>query len=252
MRASRSIVVGVDPSGEYAATLRVGMALAQETGAAMNVVTAKTGRAPAHAIRDAAVAHRAALIVIGRTRRGTFGHAENGTTFGRGAPGTTAERLLTGAGCPVVVVPESLEPDWALRRVGVGFVESDEGHEALAAGAVLAAAIDGSLAVRTIAASGSRGRDAAGTALRSALARHSLGAATGELLEGDRESTLVEWSGVLDLLVCGWSGDTDAVVFAGLARRLIREARCPVVMVPRGTGGALHELALPEALRSVP
>ena len=54
------------------------------------------------------------------------------------APGTTAERLLHGGSCPVLVAPAGLAADWAPERIGVGYVAVEEAEHALAAADALA------------------------------------------------------------------------------------------------------------------
>ena len=82
----------------------------------------------------------ASMLVVGSTAKGPLG---------RVAPGATAERLLHGAPCPVAVAPMELAADWRLRRIGVGFLDVEEGHEALRAGAELARAAGGTLHAMT-------------------------------------------------------------------------------------------------------
>ena len=73
----------------------------------------------------------AALIVVGSASSGRLG---------RVLPGTTGERLLAGAPCPVAVAPSghSLTVSGRARRVGVAFDGSAEAHAALRAGAAVA------------------------------------------------------------------------------------------------------------------
>src|SRR5918994_380190 len=61
------------------------------------------------------------------------------------ASGTTAERLLHGSACPVAVAPAGLPDGWTPRTIGVGFIDLDEGRNALAAAAALARLSDASL-----------------------------------------------------------------------------------------------------------
>ena len=55
--------------------------------------------------------------MVGSTRRGPVG---------RVTPGSTAERLLHGAPCPVAVTPAKLAAGWTPRHVGVGFVDVED------------------------------------------------------------------------------------------------------------------------------
>ena len=87
------------------------------------------GPSPARVLHDAAVERDASMIVVGSTHRGPLG---------RVAPGSTAERLLHGAPCAVAVATAGMRDDWRPVSVGVAFVDVEEGHEALRAGAALA------------------------------------------------------------------------------------------------------------------
>ena len=76
------------------------------------------------------IAHETAagLIVAGSTDRGRAS---------RVLVGSTAERLLQGSPCPVALAPHGYEPA-SIATIAVGFVDSPEGHEALAAAHALA------------------------------------------------------------------------------------------------------------------
>jgi nucleotide-binding universal stress UspA family protein len=49
----------------------------------------------------------------------------------------------------------------------------------------------------------------------------------------------------MDLLVCGSRGygPLRAVLLGSVSRRITAEARCPVIVIPRGVKGALETLA---------
>ena len=74
-------------------------------------------------------AEDAGLLVVGSTRRGAVG---------RVLPGSTAERLMHGAPCPIAIVPPGWEAGGGLNTIGVAYVDSDEGREALLGGYGLA------------------------------------------------------------------------------------------------------------------
>jgi nucleotide-binding universal stress UspA family protein len=208
---------------------------------------------PAHALHDAAVAEDAAIVVVGSTHTGRAG---------RVLPGQTAERLLHGAPCPVAVVPEGYRdlsrPE--IRRIGVGYVDSDEGRAALAAAAELSGALDAELEIAsavppelygTAELSGDPSYAmvhddlVAGTreSLATAVATVPDGART-VLLDGDAADELVRLSSDLDLLIVGSRGygPLRAVLAGGVSGRVIRAAHCPVVVVPRGVPAPLAEL----------
>ena len=53
-------------------------------------------------------------------------------------PGSTAQRLMHGAPCPIAVVPRSWQRGDGLRTIGVGYVDTAEGHNALEGALALA------------------------------------------------------------------------------------------------------------------
>ena len=72
------------------------------------------------------------MIVVGSSPRGARR---------RISPGSTGERLLHGAICPVAVAPRGLRerpPDTPVQRIGVAYVDSPEAREALRVAAELA------------------------------------------------------------------------------------------------------------------
>ena len=96
-----------------------------------------------HLLQTVAEDEAVDLIVVGSTRTGRMG---------RVLPGSTAERLLHGAPCPVAVAPVGYRDavDHPLRRIGVAFDGSDEARAALRAGVVLAASSGAQLDVVTV------------------------------------------------------------------------------------------------------
>ena len=73
---------------------------------------------------DLAEERGAALLVLGSSHHGAIG---------RIALGSTADRLLHGAPCAVAVAPVGFaERMRGIDRVGAAFLDSEEGHEALA------------------------------------------------------------------------------------------------------------------------
>ena len=80
------------------------------------------GRGARTAARDRARS-RPGFVVVGSTKRGVIGQI---------APGTTAQRVINGCACPVVVVPNGHNPPQRLSSIGVG-VRSDAGGSPRAA-----------------------------------------------------------------------------------------------------------------------
>jgi nucleotide-binding universal stress UspA family protein len=65
-----------------------------------------------------------------------------------------------------------------------------------------------------------------------------------EAFVGDPAETLLSLSESLDLLVCGSRGygPLRAVLLGSVARRVVAEARCPVIVLPRGVRASLEAL----------
>ncbi|WP_053226373.1 universal stress protein [Solirubrobacter soli] len=210
---------------------------------------------PAKALHQLAHAEQAALVVVGSSHTGRAG---------RVVPGSTAERLLHGSPCSVAVVPKDYRnhPDDPIRRIGVAYVDTDEGRAALSAATALARALRAELVVIGILSTesivmppyiGSPGP----ASLRVDLERYVEEqvhqavdtvpddvAATGFRATGDTADLLVARSNELDLLVMGSRGygPLHAVLAGGVSGRVLRDAHCPVIVVPRGIEAPLDVL----------
>jgi nucleotide-binding universal stress UspA family protein len=197
----------------------------------------------------------AGLIVVGSTTRGRAG---------RVLTGSTAERLLQGSPCAVALAPSGYETK-RMATIAVGFVDSPEGHEALVAAHALA--LRSGARLRVIAAlHPSGGLDAAmagglrpqrsamlegrrRSEVQAALDREVAALAPGgdvecELHVDDPADVLLRISEHVDLLVCGSRGygPLRSVLLGGVSRRLVDEARCPVLVLPREVGLPLDGL----------
>jgi nucleotide-binding universal stress UspA family protein len=203
----------------------------------------------AHGLDDVAEAEHATMIVVGSERHGARR---------RISPGSTGERLLHGAICPVAVAPRGFREqpvDAPVQRIAVAFVDTPEGHEAVKVAGELAAETGATVTLYTVVARGAEivmplvGRDAedaflatvregARAALDKARATFPDGVQVAEeLLEGDTVEALAALDQhEADVLVCGSRGygPVRRVLLGGVLRRLIRRAACPVVVVPRG------------------
>jgi nucleotide-binding universal stress UspA family protein len=203
----------------------------------------------AHGLDDVAEAIKASMIVVGSERHGARR---------RISPGSTGDRLLHGAICPVAVAPRGFRErpvDAPIKRIGVAYVDTPEGNEAVRFAGDLAAEVGASLTLYTVVARRAEvfspiiGRDAEEAFL--ATVREDVKAAMGrarallpagvpveeELLEGDTVEALAALDErEIDLLVCGSRGygPVRRVLLGGVLRKLIRRAACPVVVVPRG------------------
>jgi nucleotide-binding universal stress UspA family protein len=286
----KPIIVAVDPERDDDAPLAAAAALARITGSPLMVVGAylhdpitnavsagtvdedmrgntlraleartagtdadlyvKGGPSAARVLHDATVELDALMVIVGSTHRGPVL---------RVTPGTTAERLVHGAPCPVAVVPAGLPSDWTPTRVGAGFIDYEDGHSALRAAADLAQAAGGQLRAMTavelrhtaaIAPYGAGGREqsraVAQREIDAALAQLPAGArASGEVVVGMPAEALIALSEDVDLLVCGSRGygPLHSVLAGSVTHAVLRQAHCPVVIVPRGVQNAFEDLA---------
>jgi nucleotide-binding universal stress UspA family protein len=207
---------------------------------------------PAHGLQDIAEAERSALVVVGSSHVGAAR---------RVLPGSTAERLLHGAPCPVALVPRGYrDGEHTMRMIGVAHDGSSESDAALRAAIDVARATGATLRiihVLDVRSYGSPAMMAGWTDIRDGLeegARASLDNAAAtvpddvrverSLAVGDPAHELAEQSRELDLLITGSRGygPLRAVLAGGVTGRLLRQAECPVIVVPRGVEAPLGEL----------
>ena len=301
---SKPIVVGYDPDTSDRAPVNFGVAAARFTGAPLIIASASAETAAgdrpaagqhdeelvvdasgaldaarrelepegiavecrelattsaARALHELSETEGAGLLVVGSTKRGAAG---------RVLPGSTAERLMHGAPCPIAIVPPGWEAGGGLNTIGVAYVDSDEGREALLGGYALARRAGAALRVLTAVKAGlamyrkteartaeRAGRDfdeiegelrvQAEEAMRRAT--DALGgdvAVEADAYVEDPADVLVRVSEHLDLLVCGSRGygPVRAVLLGGVSRRLTAEAQCPVIVLPRGVKASLEAL----------
>jgi len=206
-------------------------------------------------LHDCAAERGAGLLVVGATHHGVAA---------RLALGSTADRLLQGTMCPVATAPLGFaERMRGIDHVGVAFIDSEEGYEALRAAAALAsvcgAELHAATAVEPIAWSATslvqpyeveshleHMREQAETTLRRALdgVRPAVPSHI-QVLVNSPVIALEQFSNDVDLLVCGSRGygPLGSVLLGGVSRRLVHRAACPVIVVPRGTERKLEELA---------
>jgi nucleotide-binding universal stress UspA family protein len=300
---SAPIVVGYDPHGADDAPVHFGVAAARFTGAPLIVAAVYGGhvarnrhaddefreelsadaraaldrvrtrlegeagmqaevrlveaRSAARGLHVALEDEGAGLAVVGSTSGGAVEHS---------VIGSTAERVIHGAPCPVTVVPHGFEGG-ELHTVGVAYTQSKEGEEALRSGVTLARAAEASLRVIIVlheevgTITGHRaGARAAQQLPEEIAAQHQLSARSAldaalaetgdhveaeiELVYGDPADMLLGFTASLDLLVMGSRayGPHRAVLLGGVSRKVIAATRCPVVVLPRGAEHPLREL----------
>jgi nucleotide-binding universal stress UspA family protein len=213
---------------------------------------------PAAGLHRGLAEERPALLVAGSPMRA--GH-------GRVGLGTTTERLLDGAPCPVAIAPRG----WTERPLGaiaVAMLPSPEGRAALDLAAALAYAAGVPLRLVMVLSDSPDADEAAelaqaltseqafagvgggepdeeprgaaavlGPALTSAAHDRAPRIEAGaDVYVGDPTDTLVRASARAGLLVLGSRayGHGAEVHAGGVARSVLTRARCPVVLVPRG------------------
>ena len=231
--------------GPAAKALEAAQALAEEAAAEYRTVPSGS---PARGLAELAEEEDAAMTVVGSHRGGAFG---------RVASGGTAERLLHGSGCPVAVAPRGYRQRVTdkLRRVGVAFADTPDGHEAVRYAAELVARSGLPLTLFSVVSVHVNWfvpdavrpeeetvplevREDYQEALDRALAELPEGVqATGEVRYGEvvDELSMVGERGV-DLLVCGSRGygPVRRVLLGTVSAALVRQASVPVLVVPRG------------------
>ncbi|HEY3008836.1 MAG TPA: universal stress protein [Micromonosporaceae bacterium] len=203
----------------------------------------------AHGLLDLAEELTASLIVVGSGSR---------ATEERLFAGSTAERLLSGSPCPVAVAPSGARnrSSSALTRIGVAYIDVPEATAALEVAARLARRTSAELRLYTVVADEAEvlplliGRDAERAFLATAREQYQFALdtaiaglppgvqATGQILTGDVVEVLAELDeDHIDVLFCGSRGygPVRSVLLGGVSSRLVRTARSPLVVVPRGS-----------------
>ena len=166
---------------------------------------------PARVLTEVAEAEEADLVVVGSSRR---------SALGRLLPGTTAERLLHDAPCPVAVTPRGYSGG-DIRRIGVAYDGSPEADAALRAAESFALERGAALTVYCVgeAPSPSPGIRPEWLVVYGVPASEIAGRAYG----------------VVDLLFVGSRGygPLRRALLGNVSGALVRAAGCPVVVTPR-------------------
>jgi nucleotide-binding universal stress UspA family protein len=209
------------------------------------------GDSPARGLHELAENEDASAIVVGSSHRGALG---------RVLAGTGATQLLSGSPCPVAVAPRGLAAAGpvVLRRIGVGFDDSRESWDALRQAAALAVATEGSVRVVHALAPLTAPATVPLSPAEADLERRRAGElATARAVSGlparvSPESRLItgapvevleaEGRGDIDLLVLGSRafGPLRRVLLGSVSAELMRQAPCPVMVVPRPAAEAQH------------
>ena len=205
------------------------------------------GESPARSLLELAEAEHADLIVVGSRRLGPLR---------RISTGSVSDPILHGAPCAVAVPPRGYKsPRHGLRRIVAGWVPTEEGDAALRLAHALAARSGGELTVVTTVTVKSElttlgpipmldaglvleMRDGAKRDAEAALAK--LGdsvRATVDAQEGNAADQLVEPSKKADVVVLGSRGygPVRRVLLGGVSSAVVRDAHCPVLVLPRSS-----------------
>jgi nucleotide-binding universal stress UspA family protein len=208
------------------------------------------------ALHDLATREEAAIVVVGASRPRQLGQV---------LPHGIGARLLHYAPCAVAVVPDGYRArrDEPIERIGVAYDGSSESRAALAAAVAAVRALDAELEVITVLSAqilatatmmGGPGYISAdedfGRKARKDLDAIVAGLpsdviAEGTILDGRPAHQLSLRSRRLDVLLVGSRGYSPlhAAVARGVSGRVIRDAQCPVVAVPRGVDAPIAILS---------
>jgi nucleotide-binding universal stress UspA family protein len=232
----------------------------QRAGVTAHAVTVADG-SPGRALQHAAIGHGGDLIVVGSAHHGRVG---------RVLAGDVTAGTLHGAPCAVLVAPHGYaENGRELRTIGVGFDGSRESRAALELAHGIAQAVGARLRVIDVVVPPDPGgpfpayrpdwaenahhrREEAEDRLATVLTE--IGdIATGALPFGDPARELTIAANDLDLLVTGSRGygPVRRLMLGSTSSKLVHDAPCPVLVLPRGARDATDEAeAVPTAAQA--
>jgi nucleotide-binding universal stress UspA family protein len=207
------------------------------------------GSSPARSLQELSERDDTLLVVVGSTTQGALR---------RIVPGSVAERLVSGAACPVAVAPQSFgeEAPAEPSLIGVAFDGSEESRRALDAGTQVARLASARLRVITVHEPLAFGNvppgpfpvDASVNSMLEQRLRHVQRQAMAELSgvpdveavfeRGRAADVLAAQSRQLDLLVTSSRGygPLGAVLLGGTTHDLLHSAESPLLITPRGRG----------------
>jgi len=198
---------------------------------------------PARALHRVAEEEHAGLIVVGSTHRGRAG---------RVLAGDHAAGTVHASPCPVAVAPRGFAGrEWgAVTRIGVGFDGRPEARQAL--DLAIGLARDSGATIEVVSVIGApvaeveagvydaewleQARADAEEELETAVVDADVEISTGVVFAGTAVEELTDLSARVDLLVVGsraW-GPVRRILVGSTAAHLMRQAHCPVLVLPRG------------------
>jgi nucleotide-binding universal stress UspA family protein len=202
-----------------------------------------------HGLHVLAESTDADLLIVGSSQRGLLGRA---------LIGDDTRAALNGAPCAVAIAPTGYAQEAStIREIGIAYNGSPESEHALAVGRRLAAesgaVVSAFEAVALPAYQFFPGPQAVEESIKSLTqgARDRIAALGGvepHAAYGVPAEELALYSASLDLLIVGSRdyGPIGRIVYGSTARRLARMARCPLLVLTRGSRTA--ELAVDEAV----
>lgn len=189
---------------------------------------------PARGLHDLARSERADLIVLGSRRLGPHTKA---------ALGAVSENIMRAAPCTVAVAPRGYhsEGGFVPQRIGVGWIPTKEGEEALAVSCRIARATGGRVDVVTTTSASATVEDLEARARRAV--EGVLAALGGEMAVevhagvGPAAEELVKRSSDMDLIVLGGRGygPPRTMLFGSVSSQVIPGAHCPVMILASGS-----------------
>lgn len=198
---------------------------------------------PAAGLSEVAEEIDAGAIVIGSSQYGAIG---------RVLLGDVGARLTAGAHCPIIVTPRGFarREQLGISRIGVGYDGASESGAALEQAAKLARRLDASLELIGVVPLPLLSPSRVGISdpgferlllqeleMRLKTAARIEGVEVGcTLRTGDAADELVDAAGELDLLILGSRGygPLGRVLMGGVSAKVMRQAPCPVMVIPRG------------------
>jgi nucleotide-binding universal stress UspA family protein len=276
---SGDVVVGFDGTERGAAAVRLGAVFARTAGWALRVVRVEPeppdvhrlaseveplleplgvpvdavpiyGRSPARVLQELAEAGDVGMLVVGSTHR---------AGLGRVMPGSVAERLLSGAPCPVAVAPRGYEP-LDIRVIAVGYDGSPEATAALELATAIGEAAGATLRVIAVRVQATTAAAAQAELLAASSGAPDLQSRLHSAVSGlpsDLRALPILEHGVaarhlldhaeqgVDLMVLGSRGygPVRAVLLGSVSATALGSAPCPVIVTPRSAVGVVPPTA---------
>lgn len=190
---------------------------------------------PARGLHDLAVSDGVDLIVIGSRRLGPWT---------REALGGVSENVLRAAPCAVAIAPRGYRDDGGFvpQTIGVGWIPTDEGNQALEVACGIALATGGGVEVVTTTSAIRTVEDLGNRAQRAARSVTSgLGAGVPVTIHArvaNAADELIERSGDMDLIVLGSRGygPPRTMLLGSVSSRVVPEAKCPTMILATRSG----------------